>query len=734
VIVPHPKDQKTWRLDITLHPLRRNHPGWADALVAEVNAAAEVFDVSIQSMDPTDEPMLVGHGYLPAETLLSRDTVLQRFSPTRGSPDKIGAALQALREVVSENRRDLIVLQQLTDQALARSEEILSKSYLDWNEVVLRRTGALWELARAAAIGLDGYVEFLSLGRFDPSSFPEGSSGLDARLDALTEVLMTSTGHLQKSIREATLEFQALRGEPLQWAQSLAMLEAEALSLSGLVDAARRGPSVTLGVVQPEMQRDVMAAARSVRDHARSLRSRRLFDTVGLVWWVLALAGDAFDLCGHRSGRVLIRSAIRKLDANDLRHIVVIPRAHQIGVGERFSNDPIDRWRKLGSARRLCQAPGKALADLSATRTERVGMTRGAEGHRQKRLHRAVWTLTINNLLLILAGLVVWLLVMTLTSRAWGPETQLANSPVAFQIPSLMHDLSVTTEVACQTTLTLLAVVITGAVAVAVASPRESSTRQWAQDRAWQLFIVTVGYGATTAALVLALAPLPKWSELGHTEHAQALAALGFALLTACAATSTSALQSRLDTWQQQRRSLTASLRLRRANDRLGPPPNGVSLIGQAVVCFAVCLLPFWLLLGLVIIVGSDSPVEDLGLFWALTALNVIPMALLTMLFVIKWANDWALAGRVANALLFALAIVLIVYEVVYVISAIFEDPVLDVVLAVCFLQSPIFLLWLALILARALAKQDRIWTGPATFALHISLRLARWNYQRSNA
>jgi hypothetical protein len=87
-----------------------------------------------------------------------------------------------------------------------------------------------------------------------------------------------------------------------------------------------------------------------------------------------------------------------------------------------------------------------------------------------------------------------------------------------------------------------------------------------------------------------------------------------------------------------------------------------------------------------------------------------------------------------ANAMLLALGIVLVFYEAVYVIAFMSDDPVLDVVLAVCFLQSPILLLWLALVLARALARQDRIWTGPATFALHISLQLARWNYQRSNA
>jgi hypothetical protein len=747
VIVPHPMDQKTWKLDITLHPLRKEQPGWADALVERVNAEAEVFDVSIQSMDPHDEPVLVWHGYLPADTLLSRDTVLQRFPPARESPDKIGARLQALREPVSDDPSDLITLQRLTDEALAWSEEILSQPCPDWDEVVLRRTGALWELARAVAVGLDGYIEFLSLGRLDPASFPEGSP-LDARLDHLGDVLMLGVVRLRTAIAEATDEFRARGGEPLQWAQSLAQLELEALSLSGLVSAARRGPSITLAVIEPEMQRHVVAAAESVRKHARSLRSRRLFDTVGLVWWALAIAGDAFDLCGRRWGRLMIRSAIRKLNANDLRHMVVIPQAQRIGPSEPPSNDPIERLAKFPSVARLGQVPGKALADLSATRTGRIGVPRGAEGWRHKRLRQAVWALTINNLLLVLAGLVVWLLfVVSLRNMDEGLLTPLEavaralNPDFAGRIPRIgseyqfLVDLSVTTDLAWQTTLALLAVVITGAVAVAVASPRETSIRQWAQDRAWQLFIVTVGYVASTAALVLALAPLPFWSTLEVDERAEALAALGFALLTAGAATSTSALQSRLDTWQQERRSLTASLRLRRANDRLGPPPAAVSLAGRAVVCFAFCLLPLALLIVLISSIDT-TPEEFWETFWvlnAINALNIIPMALLTMLFVIKWANDWGLAGRVAIAMLFALGIALFVYEALYVITFVADD-LLFLVVAVSVMQSPILLLWLALVLARALATRDRIWTGPATFAMHIALRFGRWNYQRSNA
>jgi hypothetical protein len=244
-----------------------------------------------------------------------------------------------------------------------------------------------------------------------------------------------------------------------------------------------------------------------------------------------------------------------------------------------------------------------------------------------------------------------------------------------------------------------------------------------------------VGYVASTAALVLALAPLPFWSTLEVDERAEALAALGFALLTAGAATSTSALQSRLDTWQQERRSLTASLRLRRANDRLGPPPAAVSLAGRAVVCFAFCLLPLALLIVLISSIDT-TPEEFWETFWvlnAINALNIIPMALLTMLFVIKWANDWGLAGRVAIAMLFALGIALFVYEALYVITFVADD-LLFLVVAVSVMQSPILLLWLALVLARALATRDRIWTGPATFAMHIALRFGRWNYQRSDA
>jgi hypothetical protein len=302
VIVPHPKDQKTWRLDITLHPLRREHVGWAGALVEKVNAAADLSDVSVQSMDPHDEPVLLRHGYFLADTLLSRVAVLQRFSPAHDPLDKAGKELRALREDVSENRRDLIAVQRLRDEALERSTEILAQSSAGWDAVVMRRMGALWELARAAAVALDGYVEFLSLCRLDPTSFPDGSAGLDVRLDHLSDVLKGSAVRLRKYVGEAAQEFKARGGEPLEWAQELALLEIEALVLSGLVCAARRGTSVSLAVIAPEMQGHVVAAARLVRKHARSLKSRRLFDTAGLVWWALAIAGDAFDLCGHRSG------------------------------------------------------------------------------------------------------------------------------------------------------------------------------------------------------------------------------------------------------------------------------------------------------------------------------------------------------------------------------------------------------------------------------------------------
>jgi hypothetical protein len=745
VIVPHPKDQKTWRLDITLHPLCREHAGWADALVEKVNAAADVFDVSVQSMDPHDEPVLVRHGYFLANTLLSRVAVLQRFSPAHDPLDKAGKELRALREDVSENRRDLIAVQRLRDKALEWSPEIFARPSADWDAVVMRRTGALWELARASAVALDGYVEFLSLCRLDPASFPDGSAGLDVRLDQLSDVLKWSAVRLRESVSEAAQEFKARGGEPLQWAQKLALLEIEALSLSGLVCAARRGASVSLAVIEPEMQGHVIAAARRVRRIARSLKSRRLFDTAGLVWWALAIAGDAFDLCGHRSGRLLIRRAVRKLNANELRHMVVIPRDQRIGVSEPLSDDPIERWGKLSSVKRLGQTPENALADLSATRMRRIGMPRGAEGLRQKRLRRAVWALTINNLLLILAGLVVWLFAISLRNMPSGLLTPLKyvvnelnpEFPVFIERPGSEYhftlDLLVSPNLAREATLALLAVVITGAVAVAVASPRETSTRLWAQDRAWQLFIVMVGYGASTAALVLALAPLPMWSTFEVGGRAEALTALGFAILTTCAATSTSALQSRLDTWQYQRRSLTASLRLRRANDRLGPPLGAVSLVARAVGCFAVCLLPLWLLILVVSVFTDTSPSDFWWVLLTLTALNLIPMTLLTVLFVIKWANDWGLAGRVATAMLFALLLALLVYEVLYIVAFLTEDPYLDV-FAVFFLQSPMLLLWCLLVLARTLARHDRIWTGPAAFALHISIRFARWSYQRSNA
>jgi hypothetical protein len=736
VIVPHPMDQKTWRLDITLHPLRKDQPGWADPLIESVNAAADIFDVSIQSMDPYDEPVLRCHGYLPAETLHSQDTVLERFPSPHEMRSQNARELRELRELVSENRRELIPLRRLTDETLACSEDILSRPSLGWDEVVLQRTGALWELARAAAIGLDGYVESLSLRHLDPASFPEGSEGLDARLDRLRAVLQRSADQLRASIADATEKYSAGGGEPLQWAQDLALLEIEALSLAGLVAHSRRGRSVTLPAIEQEMQHYVLVGAKRVREKAKSLRSRSLFDTTGIIWWTFAIVGDAFDLCGHRLGRLLIRSAIRKLEVNDLRHMVVLARELQIGESEPLSDDPVERLERVPSVTHRGKPPGRTLADLSATRTRRIGVARGAEGLRDKRLRQAISALTINNLLLLLAGLAVWLLVVGLrnmsSGRFFGP---LASVIAIFQPDRTAlervgssgdptFDLSVSSNLARETTLALLAVVITGAVAVAVANPRESSTRLWAQDRAWQLFIVTVGYGASTAALVLALAPLQAWQIFSVNERAEALAALGFAILTACAATSASALSFRLDARQQQRRALTAYLRLRRANDRLGPPPAVIHLVGRAVVCFAFCTLP----LELQVVRLSETPEDFWWLSVALNALNVIPMVMLTMLFVIKWANDWGLAGRVAIATLFALAIALLAYEALYV-TALWVD-----VVALFFLLSPVLLLWLALVLARALATNARVWTGPATFALHIAVRFGRWNYRRNNA
>ena len=746
VVVPHPMDQRTWRLDITLHPLSPARPGWADALVTRVNEAADVFDVSVQSSDPQDEPVLIWHGYLPAETLLSPRTVLQRFPPAREQADQTAADLRALRDLVAENRSDLLPLHRLADRILADADPILGRPQSGWEEVVLRRTGALWELARSSAVVFDGYIEFLSLARLDPSSFPEGHAGLESRLDRIGEVLMRSAVALRTAIRIATVQFLARGGEPLQWAEGLAMLEVEALSLSGLVGAARRGPTITLAVLDPEVQRHVEAAARSVRRHTTSLRRRRLFDTGGLVWWAGAIAGDALELCGLRRGRLLLRRSVRKLKANELRHLVVIPRSQRVGR-KPLDDDPIERWATLGSVTRLGQAPTKALADLSSTRSQRVGMSRGAEGLRQKRLQAAVRALIANNLLLLLAGIAVWLFVVALENPAaalLGPSAALARA-LRLDLPAPIERIGsdvrfefaipISTDLVWETTLGLLAVVITGAVAVAVATPREASTRLWAQDRAWQLLIVVVGYGASTAALVLAIAPLPSWSVLEPNDRAEALAALAFAVLASSAATSTSALQSRLDAWQRQRRSLTAALRLRRANDRLGPPPRYVELVVRAVACFAICLLPLMLLLVAMAILTGDS-VRELWSFAAdVIAINLPPMLLVTALLVIKWVNDWGLVGRVADAIFFVLAVALVLYLALAAVAAsTLEEGSAGWVLGfllLLFVLHPVVLLLVALVRARALANQPRAWTGPATFALHLALRIGRWNSRR---
>jgi hypothetical protein len=190
-------------------------------------------------------------------------------------------------------------------------------------------------------------------------------------------------------------------------------------------------------------------------------------------------------------------------------------------------------------------------------------------------------------------------------------------------------------------------------------------------------------------------------------------------------------LQSRLDAWQQRRRLLPALDRLRRANDRLGPPPARRVLILNGLRCYAVCLLPTAVFSLFLLLLGGNS--ADMALVVLTVAgLNVIPVVLLLAIFTVHWSNAWGLAGRVANSLRVVLIAMLALYTtLILVIVATTGSWWSDMLLASVFLGPGVVMASL-LVLARAMSSRPGAPTGPATFALHLALRFARWNYRRA--
>ena len=417
------------------------------------------------------------------------------------------------------------------------------------------------------------------------------------------------------------------------------------------------------------------------------------------------------------------------------------------------------RWRAyLGDE--MNQPAGEVrLAPLSATRNQRVGMTRGAEGLRAKQFRSTIVELITNLAIIVVIGTIAWLLVALLIHpmlfaraviRTFSVGALLGGAGPAdggWTWSRLLH-FGVGSELSRDATIGLLAVVLTGAVAVAVASPRESSIMAWSQDRAWQVFVVAVGHIASVAALVLALSRMPSWRGAAPEARPEIAAGLVFALLCAASAASMSAMQSRLDEWQQRRRLLLAEARLRRAHVRLGPSPRPTRLVLAGIGCFGLCFgwtfVPAALLtVGLVLDPSAGYTAGDAAVeLVTYTVLNVVPMAAIGVLFTVRWVSAWGLSGRVAVtvAALSAVVVVLMLVPLGVVTSYLVEEPAGDdssvaktvvvIVFAVA-LSLPAALFTVFLVVARVNAFRTHAATGPATFVLHIALRLGWRNFQK---
>jgi hypothetical protein len=737
VVTPHGQDRHTWRIDVVLRPGRGSDLSWVEALLPKVHEAADVLGVSVQSMDPDDEPVLERHGYLPSMTLMSKRPVLQRFPPAAPAV-KTDGRLSNARQQLSQESIDVVSVGRLAAYVLDEAEAILAAPIdgLDWSKVVLRRSGQLWELMRSCAACLDGYVESLAIGRLDPASIPGVRAELDRQLDRLADLLRRTAKQLRLAMDLAAYRYRERGGQPLEWAMGLANLEIEGLLLSGIVAAGRRGSVVSLGIIDPEIRGLVEQAARAVQRRAREVRRSAIFDPDSVIWWARAIAGDALDLCGRPAGRVLLARAIRRLKNNELHHVPVTPLS-MAAPGHRKESGLEEMWSTFEASPGTGRAPVTRLASVSATRFGRIGVTRGVEGLRQKRYREAMAELTTNMVVLILAGVGLWLFVVatrnsfgTLVAfllplyKQWHELPPLRSKPVPIQ-----WELTVSSNLALSSSLALLAVVITGAVAVAVASPRESSMRAWSRDRAWQVFVVGVGQAASAAAVALAIAPLPQWRTAAGIEHrAEVSAAILFALLTAAGAASMSALQSRLDEWQTRRRMSLAAVRLRRANDRLGPPPPVWKLMLRGVGCLALCLLPIGLIWVFVFARDEEWAADK---WWALSFLvvpNALPLVFVVALFVLHWASTLSPVGRIAGSFRFVLLGLLVLWTGVVVI----DQTVSNVIVYVLFLLSAPLIMVVLLVVARRRSRKPRARTGPGTFALHLAVRLARWSHHRA--
>jgi hypothetical protein len=743
VVTPHQLNRHAWRLDLILHPCHKANDIWAEPLLEQVHHAAEVLGVTLESSNPRDRHILEKHGYLYGTTQLSRRPVILRFPSPDSARTAEGSLLGAL-SAHSDHPNDLAILARLTQEILSWNADSLSGPInVGWDQVVLSRRSQAWQLARASAACLDGYIENLATGRLDPASLPGGDQELQRIVGQLKARLRGTTQFLRRTIEQSQADLEGAGHRALAWAQELAHLEIDGLLLSGLVATARRRTGVALGILDPSVVDDIRDAAVHVRRRARALCRRAWFDDEKVAWWALAVASDALDLCGRPLARITLRRAIRKLEFNALRYLTLTvrpPGGRISGAAHRASRID-DLWSELADSQPVEHRRQSLLTPLSAVRLKRIGEARGAEGLRVKLFRRELIDLITNLLLVLLLGVATWLVTVVLVHPPWAYLQNVLSLLDRYfkdggdsrqETGRFGWNLGVSTDLALQATIGLLAAVITAAVAVAVATPRESSIRLWSQDRAWQVFLVAIGYATAVAALVISIAPLAAWSSsLTLSEKAQAIASLAFAVLAAASAVSVSALETRLDDWQQRRRRTLAAARLRRAHARLGVSPGIPRLIARGLGCFGLCML-LWF--AFFFLLGDLTTREDVLFFALVTALfHLPPMSALTAIAVIHWADAWGLAGRVAKTIrILLVAMLLAMVAFLALMANAFADEVYIKIVFITIFLSPVVALAVFLLVARVNAFRPTAWTGPATFALHLALHLGRRNYLRA--
>ncbi len=749
VVRPHPLDRDTWQLDIVQHPWRQRDMHWVPFLMGAVHRAADTYGVAVQSVDDADTRLLLRFGYLKTVTPISPIPFLLRPFPGKATTGGIARPepLATAYEHVIGRPEDANAVRELITQILSAAVSIQAgRERFGWHAYVLRRDAPAWLLARACALCLDSHIEGLARDRVAAANRTDETAQEGQQIDAVIVCLLTTVELVRLAIERSTMVALTAGWQRLPWSENLATLELDALALTGLTATGRRRSGAALGLLDTESSTSVHAAALLVRDRAKGARQWSRFDGEDVSAWASAVAYDALELCRNRFATRGLRRAITRLAEQSLRQLSFLllpmsPTASQEGD----QKDVEEYWRAYLRRGTAPEHPPSKLVPLSATQLGRIGMIRGAEGPRAKQFKRTLLEIFTTFVTILVIGTLAWVLTvtalhpgllyeelfdylaLTITGKEWIPGSS---------TPGGSWNLGVESELLKDSTIGLLAVVVTATVAVAVARPRESSIKAWSQDRAWQVFVVAVGYIASIAAIVLAISPLPLWPVLNLTQKAHAVSAVMFALLSAASAASLSVVQSRLDEWQQRRRLLLAQARLQRAHARLGPSPHpGLLVLGGLGT--ALLSTAHLLALNLLLLISTDDwSLFDFAEFMAVMAtLNLPPIIALTVLCVARWLSAWNLAGRVTITVGvlagFALVLMAAPISVWIAYDADYSASQLMIIAVVAMSPSLIFLIFLLVARRRSFRTQRR--TGPGTFALHIALRIGRSNFQRAS-